>query len=417
MQKSLRFVLWFLILPSLCVSCRFFEPKTAVLWTDRPEFAVYVEYFNTSQDEYKIEARYFDSPAKELTEGQEIPDIVVGSWLKSSSTRSLFRPLDYLFKREALDKDAFYSSLLNLGNIEGKQYLFPVSFNIPALIFSRENTSLVDTQFTIDLEQIKLLGGNYNEGRDGLYTRMGFSPSWDNEFLFVITVLFGASFREGSPLAWDPIALERAIGYVQEWVRESNTSIQAEDDFSFKYLYDPLPKLAISGRILFSYMNSSDLFTLSETQRSSLDFRWVGRDGRIPLSEETVYFGLCRKGKAREAASAFTEWFFMEETQHLLLEASKQYGMNENLFGIGNGFSALRTVTEQIFPLYYPGLLGHMPPADYLSPPNILPRNWLTIKERVVLPYLQERIRVSQKEEVRALERRMTEWHRLNHSR
>jgi len=47
-------------------------------------------------------------------------------------------------------------------------------------------------------------------------------------------------------------------------------------------------------------------------------------------------------------------------------------------------------------------------------PPNILPRNWMAIKERVLLPYLRERIRHSGNEEVRPLERRISDWYRLN---
>ena len=80
-------------------SCAFRSSAVAVLWTDRPEFALYAEYFNASQDNYKIETRYFESPSQKLTENGEVrPDIVAGSWLKSVSTRSLFRPLAGLFK-------------------------------------------------------------------------------------------------------------------------------------------------------------------------------------------------------------------------------------------------------------------------------------------------------------------------------
>ena len=74
----------------------------------------------------------------------------------------------------------------------------------------------------------------------------------------------------------------------------------------------------------------------------------------------------------------------------------------------------MKTVTEQIFPQFYPDLLGHIPPDNYLLPPNILPRNWMEIKERVLLPYLREKIRSTNQEEVRPLERRITDWYRLN---
>jgi hypothetical protein len=143
------------LLAFLLGSCGSWETSTAILWTDRPEFALYAESFNAAQDRYKIEVQYFESPAKKLTDTREYPDIVTGSWLKSASTRTLFRPLDYLLKDQSVDPSAFYSRLLALGRIEGKQYLFPVSFNLPALVFARDNGQLLSNLFVISPEEIK----------------------------------------------------------------------------------------------------------------------------------------------------------------------------------------------------------------------------------------------------------------------
>ncbi|MDR1955342.1 MAG: extracellular solute-binding protein [Treponema sp.] len=406
-----------MLLPGMLVcllSCGLFEPTVAVLWTDRPEFAIYGAYFNASQEDYKVETRYYASPAHKLTATAEFPDIVVGNWLKSVSTRSLFKPLDSFFKHDQVAKSAFYPRLLALGNIEGKQYLLPVAFNIPAIVFARANGSLLANPFTISLEELKALGTSYNMEQNGVYFRMGFSPAWNDAFLFVVASLFHASFREADPLGWDPDALEQAIGYLQSWTRESNTSIQAEDDFAFKYFYDPPAKLAASGRILFTYMNSAEFFALTPEGQANLDFRWIAEQDTIPLFEETVYYGIYKRGKAKKAAAAFTQWFFQAETQRLLLEISKNQGIHETIFGISSGFSALRTVTEQIFPQFYPNLLGHMPPDGFLSPPNILPRNWDALKEQVILPYLRDRIRQPQEEAIRPLERRVNDWYRIN---
>jgi hypothetical protein len=88
--------------------------------------------------------------------------------------------------------------------------------------------------------------------------------------------------------------------------------------------------------------------------------------------------------------------------------------MSETSFGISGGFSAMRSVTEQIFPQFYLGLLGHMPPAEFLSPPNILPVNWMAMKERVILPYLRDRARQPNQEGIERLERRIADWQRVN---
>ena len=202
--------------------------------------------------------------------------------------------------------------------------------------------------------------------------------------------------------------------WIQKWINEANTSIQAEDDFIFKYCYDPPAKLVSSGRILFTFMDSSVLFILPEERRANLDFRWIAESNSIPVDEGSVYFGIHKKAKAKKAAVAFARWFFSTDTQRLLLEASNSKRLLETSFGIGGGFSAMRTVTEQVFPLFYPSLLGSMPPESFLSPPAILPQNWMIVKEKVILPYLKDRIRHSEGDEIRSLERRITDWYRLN---
>ncbi|MDR1399893.1 MAG: extracellular solute-binding protein [Treponema sp.] len=409
----------------------FSESNTAVLWTDRPEFVLYVESFNAAQDDYKIEFHYMEVPAQGLSvlsgTAQETPDIVIGNWLKSATTRTLFKPLDSFFTKNKIDKAAFYPRLLNLGTIEEQQYLLPVAFNIPALALTRANAQLLSNSFTIGIDEIKTLSKAYNVEQNGVYSRMGFSPVWNDEFLYVTADMFNAAFREAETapsvastlsgsvgdITWNPEAIEDVIKALRDWTQEVNTSIQAEDDFVFKYFYEPSAKLAMSGRVLFTYMNSASLFTLSQEQRSNLEFRWIAENNTIPVSEDTVYYGIYKRGKAKKAADAFTEWFFQAETQRRLLEISKEQRMNETYFGISNGFSAIRTVTEQIFPLFYPSLLGHMPPSDFLSPPNILPQNWSILKAQVIIPYLHARIR---QQDTRSLEWRISDWYRTNSS-
>lgn len=395
-------------------SCNMRASNTIILWTDRPEFALYAMFFNASQNSYKVEVRYFEFPAQRLTESNEQPDIVVASWLNSSSIRPLFRDLNDLFRRDGLEHSSFYSRLLSLGNIDNRQYFLPVSFNIPAIIFARDFTQSAPNPFTIDLEEMKQRGKAHNVKNHGSFSQMGFAPSYDDEFLFVVTSLFGSSFREASPIAWENQLLQQGINWTQNWISEANISIQVEEDFTYKFFYTPPDKLVNTGRILFTYMESARFFILPEERRANLDFRWLAANEMIPLSEGNVFFGIHRRTRALPAARAFAHWFFSAETQRLLLEQAKNFRLNETSFGIAGGFSAMRTVTEQVFPQFYPDLLGRMPPESFLSPPNALPVNWLAIKERVILPYLRERIRHSPNGEARPLERRVSDWHRIN---
>jgi ABC-type glycerol-3-phosphate transport system substrate-binding protein len=411
-RLALLLILTFLSLSS----CAFRTSNTLILWTDRPEFAIYAQYFNADQDRYKVEVRFFDSPAQRLIEEGEHPDIVVANWLNSASVRPYFKRLDNVFGRDGLSRHSFYPRLLALGNFDGRQFLLPVSYNIPAIVFARDFTQTPSNPFTIEMEEIKERGKAFNTVTNGVYTRMGFAPSSNDEFLFVASTLFGASFREAAPIAWESRALEQSITWIQNWISEANTSIQAEDDFAYTYFFDPPDRLVNSGRILFTYMDSARFFTLPEERRANLDFRWIAEGEKIPLDEWSVYYGIHRRTRASRAAEAFTKWFFAAETQRLLLEESKRKRLSETSFGIAGGFSAMQTVTEQVFPLFYPDLLGRMPPESFLSPPNILPQNWMAIKERVIIPYLRDRIRHSSRDEVRSLERRMSDWHRLNRS-
>jgi len=403
---------FFLFFAAIFLSCN--GNKTALIWTDHPEFAFYGEYFNASQDQYKVEIRYINSPATELINTNTIPDIVIGSWLKNAYTITHFRSLDNYFGENKIPTGIFYQQLLAKGRIDRRQYLLPVSFNAPAIIFSKNKNEGLSNPFTIGFEELKKISMDYNTANNGAFTQMGFSPLWDSSFLFIIATLFNASFREAAPLAWDTEALDRSMRYVYDWAYEVNTNIQAVEDFTFKYFFEPPAKLAQSGRILFSYMESSDYFILKEDIRGSLNFRWLAEGNRIPLIEGSVFLGLPKKGKSPMAAAAFVRWFFRIETQNRLLENARTSRVNETVFGICGGFSSLRPVTEQIFPRFYPDLLGHMPPAEFLLPADVFPGNWTVLKERIILPYLHDRARSEHASDVYPLEKRIADWMRVN---
>jgi len=228
----LRLFLAGLLIVSLAsfTSCRSGSSR-AVLWTDQPEFAFYAGFFNASQDRYKIEVRFFESPAQQLAESAEHPDIVVASWLRSASTRALFKPLDRLL-RDGIDRASFYPPILSLGAFGRRQYLLPVNFNIPAIVFSRDFSNDHSNPFTIEMAEIKERGRAFNAESNQTFTRMGFSPLSNPEFLFIVANFFGASFREASPIAWNTAAMEQAVTWIQQWITEANTSIQMENAFA-----------------------------------------------------------------------------------------------------------------------------------------------------------------------------------------
>ena len=48
----------------------------------------------------------------------------------------------------------------------------------------------------------------------------------------------------------------------------------------------------------------------------------------------------------------------------------------------------MKDVTERDFPMYYQILLGNLPVSEYLDSVTILPPQWNTIKQKVIIPYL-----------------------------
>jgi hypothetical protein len=352
--------------------------------------AQYVEMFNAEHSGYRIEAVYQADVAKALVERKAKPSLVAGRRLKASSLRFAFLSLDRMFTDLRLNQSAFYPDLLKLGKQEGRQVLLPVSFNLPVVLFLRENESLVKTGFFLSVDDIRSLGKSYNQMQGGAYVRMGFSPRWDAEFLYLYAALSDSGFKEGKPLSWNDGNLQKAIGSIRRWVEDSNGSALAEDDFQFKYLFNPGDRSVVEKRILFTYQDSDAFFILPEEKRSSLDFRWLSKDQKVPVRDDVPYLAMCRGAKGSRAAESFIAWFFKEDTQRRILEQAKASRTMEISFGVAGGFSSLKQVNEKFFPSFYPALVGHLPPAENLYMPLVLPRNWPLLKGEVILPLLAE---------------------------
>ena len=85
-------------------------------------------------------------------------------------------------------------------------------------------------------------------------------------------------------------------------------------------------------------------------------------------------------------------------------------------FGLAGGFSSLQNVTENIFPVYYPLLLKHLPQTEDFAAPNNLPHNWEQLKKEIVFPYLREQTgSFTSDEKPVPLNRRISEWYKKSH--
>ncbi|MGI5084148.1 extracellular solute-binding protein [Treponema putidum] len=410
-----RYILFFILAVMLFTSCaKTEEDKIAVIWTNRAEFVSYCEVFNNSQNEHKVIVEYKKSPVDALINTDVQPDIVIGSWLKGKSARVKFRKINNLFGEKKINKDDFYPELLNLGNISANQYLLPISFNLPMIIFSSANKFKTNSDFSISPDEIRDFAIKFNKINRGAYTAMGFSPRWSDDFLYMNTKGFNASFEEENDFfSWNDKSLQNAINYIRDWSSEVNTSAAAEDDFKFKYLYDSPYVLVKNGKCLFYYASSEDLFSATQKRLENIDFRWLAFNGKTPLKDDILYGGICSNAKNVKAAEAFFIWFFQVKTQEQLLNRANEMDLMVNSFGLAGGFSALHQVTEKLFPRYYPLLLAHLPQTQSFYAPHILPSNWPMLKKEILMPYLKDACNTSAyPDSIPSLNKRIAEWYK-----
>jgi ABC-type glycerol-3-phosphate transport system substrate-binding protein len=368
--------------------CSLFQPRVITLCTNRPEMAAYVEYFNTLTEDYRVILCYKANPAESVAGRNRDADLILGPWLNGSAARRHFESLDALFNREYLERDSFYAGLLNAGMSEGKQVLLPLSFSIPAIVFPADALSEEAPKLMASLEYVREKGSAFNQSVRDRLVRMGYSPLWQPEFLYIAAENFGAQFREtpeGS-IHWNSARLQDMKEFCASWVAETNQGYEQDSQFQRTYLYEPMSKLLESGRILFYMTDAASLLRNVEDQAEEVDFRWLGKDNRIAVDEQVMYFGIPKGTRNRRAARLFLTWIFQPETQARLLEINQEKRLDT--FGIAGGFSSLRIVNEREFPRVYRKLLGRVPPEQMLVFSKALPVNWDEQKKQIVVPWL-----------------------------
>ena len=396
-KKSIPLVCLLFLFALFFAGCSLKRETLITIWTNIPEFTEYGELFNDTHDKKKVVLVYKKNPSEAIASKTEKnpPDIVVAPWLRTDKTSRYFRAIDTIFDGGGLSPAIFYPPLLEAGKIRQAYYLLPVSFNLPAVIFSRENAAAVEDNYTLSIEQIKKAGSAFNElHKNGTYSRMGFVPQAGNSFLYFAVKAKGAQFREyKSSFTWNADKLSDAIAYLKNWSKTVNTSSEAEQDFAYKYLSMPNFKRVTSGRTLFAYITSDALFSLTPEQSEQLDYRWIYENNKIPIEDSFVTLGISKHAKHANAAYDFIEWFLNAETQRAILERKAKQNLDIHQFGIAGGFSSIKEVNEHILPLYKTMLLRNTPPTDMLGVPEKLPADWELIKEQTVIPYLRDEIK------------------------
>ncbi len=391
-----------------------YQKDRIVIWTSCREFAQYIELFNSLHKDNCAILVYKENPALSLPPAKDEvpPDIIVGSWLRTDTPQKTFKSLEYLFDTKRLTSDIFYPQLLESGKRKQVQYLLPVSFNLPAVIFSTENKELIEDSYTLTLEQLRETASSYNaKNSKGAYTKIGFTPLGYNEFLYLAVKMKGAEFREekGS-INWNSQALLNATIMLKDWINKENTSAQIEEDFTFKYLFMPYYRQVSSGRTLFAYTTSDALFKVMKSQDLDIDYRWLVENNSLYIEDSYMMMGVYRGANNLVGATEFISWFFQSENQRAILESKEKMGLETDMFGISGGFSSLRDVTEHILPVYYNQLLTNLPPSQMLTVPQQLPARWESYRTLVVEPYIKAAVTLPEGDTAPSLHDYEKEW-------
>ncbi len=418
MSKRLLFAICILGIFSVSCSGKFQDP--IVIWTNKSEIVAYVELFNLTSEHAQAVVIYKDNPAEAFPprKDEAVPDIIIGSWLKNTNTKDNFMPLDYLFDDQLINRTQFYSQLLQYGVIGSQQYLLPVSFNLSTMVFSQENSVTIPDNNRLSIDQIQEIGSAFNKEEDGVYTSMGFAPSWSQDFLYEMAKLNNVNFieqkRNSNTFSWDDDSLQSTIEYIQNWTSSKNTSTMSETEYQFKYLYNPVLTNVSKSNSLFAFVPSNELFITPNERLEGIYYRWVHKDNKTIVHDDMLSMGLYKHSENLAAAEQFLIWFLNEENQRTILNWYDNMNLYTNSFGIAGGFSSIRSVNERFYPILYPILWGNLPAADTLTVPNRLPSNWDAIKNAIILPYLSDATNTDETEAIESIQDRLSDWYRFS---
>ena len=375
------------------------------LVTNRAEMAAYVDRFNSLQSDVKVEISYQESPAQAVVDGVS-GDVVIGEWLAAPAVMDRLEGLGDVVKPGKIDPAWFYTKLLAMGSRDNRPMLVPVSFSLPALVFERQTPE--PPAMLLQLDTLQTMSKAYNRtSKAGVVTNLGFSPSWNPDFMTLTALLFGAHLRPGRNglPAWDENGIRRAVDFTRQWLDAVNGGADADATFSDRNLVQPWYKLLSSGKTLFALASFRDFFALQEEERRDFDFRWLSQDGVVPVMDDVLFAGVLRNSRDKSGAKAFLQWFCSLPVQLSLLQVNQSRRIG--VFGITDGFPAWKSIDEKDLPAKYPLLLGHIPMENLLAFPDTLPDNWVRVRDAVVVPWMLDS---ASGKTTDTLEKRLQDW-------
>ena len=354
--------------------------------------AAYVDRFNAIQSDVKVEISYQDTPAQAVLDGVRAD---AGDRGMAVHARG-HGPLDALgdiVKPGKIDPAWFYRGLLAMGSRDNRPFLIPISFTLPAIVYVRASQDLPNMFMPLDV--LQSMSETFNKtSKNGSITAAGFSSlsDWNADFLTTAALLFGARFgpaADGLP-AWDENGLGKTVDFVQKWMAGVNGERRRGRRLFPPHLVQPWYKLLSSGKTLFALASFTDFFALPEEERQGFRFPLaLPRTPWFPSWTTCSSPACCALRATREEPAHSSSGFAASPVQQCLLTVNQSRRIG--VFGVTNGFSALKSINEKDLPQKYPLLLGHVPQENFLAFPETLPDNWVKIRDGVIEPWIVQK--------------------------
>ena len=178
--------------------------------------------------------------------------------------------------------------------------------------------------------------------------------------------------------------------FIRSWIADDNGGAALDRAFAARNLVQPWERLLASRKILFAIMPFTEFLALPEEKRRDLDYRWLARDGVVPVRDNVLFAAVPRAARNKRGAKAFLQWFADPVVLRELAEVNRSLRLG--VFGVTSGFTALSALNEEDLPQWHPSLLGRVPAASLLSFPDPLPSGWFRMRDEAVLPWLERAV-------------------------
>lgn len=345
--------------------------EPVVVWSNIAETAFLVERYNFIHDA-DARFRYVENLTESLTQERPEADVIIGRWVNTPPVNALMR-----------GHETYLSPTADVPPVDAGPHWIPLSFNLPTIAALPEVADQLP-EFSVSLEDISQL---YIADTPPVH----FAPAADSRSVYALHRSLGFLPRadeEGAP-TWNDTDLRRAISRFSEWRAEHNGSLQAEQTYIERYLYERPVQQLEKGRISAVYFSSEELFTWRFFDERDLSFRWLSSpEGRLYANENVVYGGVPAATDRSSGASRFLTWVMDRET-HVSIMRSKLEARVDG-FGFLEGFSVHESVNRRLEEEIYPELSGRIPHPEAVVFSGALPRYWNEARTAVVEPYLRD---------------------------